>query len=137
MRRAFLVTSLLAGVLAFGSMPAFAGVYADVNLRVGHRGGVYGGVYDSRAPRGDWQSGDGYDYSGGQWSDNSCPSNGDRQYQAYDQWDNGGRWSRGHRHGRHWNSGRWNGRWDRDRSGSDWGDSRGYDRNDGYDRSCN
>lgn len=48
MRRAILVTSLLAGVLAFGSMPAQARVSADLNIHIGDRGPVF----YSREPRG-------------------------------------------------------------------------------------
>ena len=48
MRRAILVTSLLAGVLAFGSMPAQARVSADINIHIGDRGPTF----YSREPRG-------------------------------------------------------------------------------------
>jgi hypothetical protein len=47
MRRAILMTSLLAGIVAFGSAPAQARVSADINIHVGGRGPVF----YSRQPR--------------------------------------------------------------------------------------
>ena len=47
MRRFLLLSSLLAGLVAFGSKPAGAGIAADINIHVGDRYPVYW----NRAPR--------------------------------------------------------------------------------------
>jgi len=49
MRRVLLVSSLLAGLVAFGSMPAQAAISANINIHVGDRSPR---VYYERAPRG-------------------------------------------------------------------------------------
>lgn len=48
MRRILLATSLLAGLVAFGSMPAQAAISADINLHIGRRSP---NVYFRQAPR--------------------------------------------------------------------------------------
>jgi hypothetical protein len=86
MRRSFVVTSLLAAVMAFAALPAHAGVTAQVNINVGRRAPLW----YAHAPRAYWQSGRGYGYGGG---------DADRR------WDNdGARWRKqhGHRDGGQW-----------------------------------
>jgi len=138
MRRAFLATSVLAAALAFGSLPALAGVSADVNVRVGHRGEAF----DECAPRGDWQSGSEYGYTGGQWDNggqwgnDACRQRGARQWQYRSGGQYGGRQYGGGQYG----SGRWNhggrrsGGWNRDRSGRGWGDNQDHRWNRDDDR---
>jgi hypothetical protein len=58
------MTALLAGVMAFGSMPARADGYDDNNSVQGGRRGQ-----DARQ-QGSWQGDDGYGRSGGQWDQN-------------------------------------------------------------------
>src|SRR5882672_9158225 len=126
MGRALLMTALLAGALSFGSVPARAGVSADVDIRVGHDGPGFA----SRAPRGEWQSRGEYGNAGGQWDNGGCQSSSETQYRDGGQYGRGwwyyGR-DRSWKHGARWGGGRGHrDRWDRGEI-----DNRGYGRGDG------
>lgn len=105
MRRVLMISALLAGVMAFGSMPASAGVSARVDLRFGHPAPV---VYASGAR--------GYVPAQPVYVDanNQCGDRGVRYGERVDaRWNARDRWSREQGHGqmaRHGNQGRWNGR---------------------------
>jgi hypothetical protein len=138
MRRTLLVTSLLAGVMVFGSMPAHADATDDINARDARRGSAM----ESRQTRGSWQGESGYGKAGDQWNRNRHESSGARRNRGSGQFGrgkcDGGQSGAGHHRGgqyggtrRDRNSG---GSWNKGGRPSDSGPRRGHGGNGGWNQ---